>query len=195
MRSAPVTPTRSAPRATWRKSIARKAAAPRPTISCAAPISDEALLLHSVVLVFLHDAGVDALGLGNVGIPDAGLAFLQFGHAAAVERRRHLGTQPQRRVEVGNGAVELAELEIGKAAAVERVGVIEPQPDRLVAVRDRLLRLPHDRAGPAAVVESLGVFGIAPDGFGKIRVGAGVIAVDRVGAPTLVVFRSEEHTS
>src|SRR5215467_2636327 len=36
MRSAPATPTWSAPRATWRKSIARKVASPRPTISSGA---------------------------------------------------------------------------------------------------------------------------------------------------------------
>jgi hypothetical protein len=62
-----------------------------------------------------------------------GVAFLQFRHAASVERVRVVGVLGDRGVVVGDGGIEGADLELNEAAAVERVAVIGPQPQRLVA--------------------------------------------------------------
>src|SRR5262245_7130707 len=97
-----------------------------------------------------RNVGLDRLGGGDIGVAAGGVAFLQFRHAASVERVRVLGVLGDRGVVVGDGGVEGAELELNEAAAVERVAVIGPQPQRLVAVRQRAVEVLAVQGAPPA---------------------------------------------
>jgi hypothetical protein len=85
---------------------------------------------------------------------------LQSGQAATIEREGALRVDPQRRVVIGNGGIELGHFQEHEAAAVERCGIVRHQPQRLVAVGERLPEDSHYRARPASVVEGRSEIGL-----------------------------------
>jgi hypothetical protein len=55
-----------------------------------------------------RNVGLDRLGGGDIGVAAGGVAFLQFRHAATVERGGIGRIEPDRLGVVGDGAVEVA---------------------------------------------------------------------------------------
>jgi hypothetical protein len=83
-----------------------------------------------------RNVGPDRLGGGDIGVAAGGVAFLQFRHAATVERGGIGQIEPDRLGVVGDGAVEVALIKPGGAAVDVGVLIFRIEPERLVIVRD-----------------------------------------------------------
>src|ERR1700728_5119836 len=94
-------------------------------------------------------------GLGGLDICRAaiGVPVALFGDTPAVERRRVLRIDPQRRVVIRDRLLEHAELQIDKAAAVERILVVGFDLQRFVAILYGMGQIADNGARPAAIVE------------------------------------------
>src|SRR5262249_17906653 len=122
----------------------------------------------------------------DIGIATGAVARPLLHDAAAIERRRHLAVDLERRFVVFQCFVVVAGLEVCEGAAVDRVGIVGTQTQRLIAVGDRLIGLPGDRAHPAARVPRAGVLGPQPRDFVVIAYGGGPVAFLFVGEATIV---------